>query len=525
VKAATYCRVSSDKQEREGTSLETQREACLKYCQEKGYEIAYEFSEVYSGLTLERPKLSELRELVRQGEVQVVVCYCLDRLSRDPVHGSVIIEELEKHKVVLEAVTESVEGTDLGKLISYIRGFASKLETEKIRERTMRGRKARAQAGKIPLGPGNLFGYHYCKGKEQGQGVRIENPDESKWVKEMFRWYTEEGLNVDGIAQRLRGLGVPTPTGKGLWQPCSIHKMLKNTAYTGETYAFKVTYGEPAYRLKADVKRKKTSRIVRPRDQWIELPGATPPIISKEVFQMAQERLQRNKELSRRCRKEAYLLSGFIRCGRCNRSYWGCVKRSTRGRKLLKFYHCAGKYERLTPLLCDNKNLNAAWVETQVWAEVEKVILKPESVIEQVEAASEAVDSADSLAQKLDKVDVQLKHLKKREHRVYLVFEYGGDEAFLKADMASVKAERERLMSERANIEALMVNSQEIEEQKLGVVAFCDLVKKNLNTFSLAEKRLALEALRIRVTVDGDNVLIRGLIPTASTNVAYTPTD
>ena len=64
----------------------------------------------------------------------------------------IITEELEKHGVTLEAVTEDVDNSELGKLISYIRGYASKLEAEKMRERTMRGKKARAIEGKIPLG-------------------------------------------------------------------------------------------------------------------------------------------------------------------------------------------------------------------------------------------------------------------------------------------------------------------------------------------------------------------------------------
>jgi site-specific DNA recombinase len=70
------------------------------------------------------------------------VCYSLDRLSRDPVHGVIITQELEKHHVGLEAVTETVDSTEVGKLITYIRGFAAKLEAEKIKERSVRGRKA-----------------------------------------------------------------------------------------------------------------------------------------------------------------------------------------------------------------------------------------------------------------------------------------------------------------------------------------------------------------------------------------------
>ena len=58
--AAIYCRVSTEDQEREGTSLQTQLEVCLNYCKDKSYNVAYCFSEAYSGLTLERPKLNEL---------------------------------------------------------------------------------------------------------------------------------------------------------------------------------------------------------------------------------------------------------------------------------------------------------------------------------------------------------------------------------------------------------------------------------------------------------------------------------
>ena len=64
MKAAIYCRVSTEVQEQEGTSLQTQLEACLKYCQLKGYEVAHQLSEAWSGLSLERPRLAELREVV-----------------------------------------------------------------------------------------------------------------------------------------------------------------------------------------------------------------------------------------------------------------------------------------------------------------------------------------------------------------------------------------------------------------------------------------------------------------------------
>ena len=75
MKVAIYCRVSTEGQEQEGTSLQTQAEACLKYCQSKSYEVAFKFTEAYSGLCLERPRLvrhirnSEVSLAVYAGEV------------------------------------------------------------------------------------------------------------------------------------------------------------------------------------------------------------------------------------------------------------------------------------------------------------------------------------------------------------------------------------------------------------------------------------------------------------------------
>lgn len=83
MKTAVYCRVSTEGQEQEGTSLQTQLEACLKYCQDKGYDVSYRFSEAFSGLSLERPELDKLRELVRTGTIDAVIVYSLDRFTRD----------------------------------------------------------------------------------------------------------------------------------------------------------------------------------------------------------------------------------------------------------------------------------------------------------------------------------------------------------------------------------------------------------------------------------------------------------
>ena len=210
MKSAIYCRVSTEGQEQEGTSLQTQLEACLKYCETKGYEVAFKYSEAWSGLSLERPKLNELRELVRSEQIDAVVVYSLDRFSRDPVHGVILMQELEKHNVVLEAATENVDNSEVGKLVFYIKGYAAKLDAERRRDATGRGKKAMLASGRLPQGTGvGIYGYKWDK--ETKKRSILEH--EARIVRRMFDMVSE-GKACFKIATILNENSVPTKNGQ-----------------------------------------------------------------------------------------------------------------------------------------------------------------------------------------------------------------------------------------------------------------------------------------------------------------------
>ena len=152
-RAALYLRVSTTKQDAEGTSLQTQEETCRAYAAEHDYEVVGVFTDVYSGEDIfERPGMSELRELLRGRGVDVVIGHALDRLSRNQIHQGLILSEIEYARARLELVTEKLEDTPEGRLLLSVRGFMAEVERVKIRERTNRGRRARAAGGKIDAG-------------------------------------------------------------------------------------------------------------------------------------------------------------------------------------------------------------------------------------------------------------------------------------------------------------------------------------------------------------------------------------
>ncbi len=100
--AAIYARVSTAQQE-DGTSLETQVEACCKLAAEHHLELEQHhiFREQASGADRYRPLLDKIGQLAGNGIIQTIIVYSPDRLSRDPLHLMVLSEEFAETGVNL----------------------------------------------------------------------------------------------------------------------------------------------------------------------------------------------------------------------------------------------------------------------------------------------------------------------------------------------------------------------------------------------------------------------------------------
>ena len=101
--AAIYARVSTDDQAK-GYSLATQIDACQQYAMDSGYSIAGTFTDDYSGATLDRPGLNQLREVLVKQPIDVVVIYDIDRLAQKSVYQMLIEEEFGREGARTEYV-------------------------------------------------------------------------------------------------------------------------------------------------------------------------------------------------------------------------------------------------------------------------------------------------------------------------------------------------------------------------------------------------------------------------------------
>jgi site-specific DNA recombinase len=514
MKAAIYCRVSTEDQEKEGTSLQTQLEACLKYCQDKGYDVAYRFSETYSGLTLERPKLNERRELVRAGAIDVIVCYCLDRLSRDPVHGVIIIEELEKHHVILEAVTETVDSSEVGKLISYIRGFASKLEASKIRERIMRGKKARAANGKIPGNVAKHFGYYYVPGKGEGEGIRYINEDEAKWIRKWKDWLLYEDVGLKEITRRMRSLGIATCSEKGTWQRSTIRGILTNPTIAGTTYAF--TYAYEDSKTEGNRAGKRRRKLVRkPREDWVEIPEATPAIISKAEFDAIQQKLAQNRSNPRRKAIGLYWLQGHVVCGLCGRRYRAKSQlvKSKSNPHYVYYYECPCLDRMVSPDKCSNRRWNRDKLQDLVWRQIRALLLNPEAVLAGVKAVQDDASQAEYYRQELHDVETGLRRLDEEQWNLLQQAKRGFPEEMVEADNKRINESRASLMQRKADLEDKIARASQAANNMASIEKFCELARRNIDDLTDEDRKLAAKALDVKVHVYPDRINIEGIIP------------
>src|SRR5215831_17348669 len=116
-----YSRVSTDAQEKEGTSLGSQERACLAYAEQHGWTVVLCIRDTASGASLDRPGLNRLRDRVRGGQADVVLAYALDRLSRKQTHVAILAAEAEEYSVRPAFVTEMFEDSSTGELLRTLK--------------------------------------------------------------------------------------------------------------------------------------------------------------------------------------------------------------------------------------------------------------------------------------------------------------------------------------------------------------------------------------------------------------------
>src|SRR5260221_2997615 len=290
LRCVIYTRVSTPKQEF-NYSLRTQLKKCREYASRQGWDVIAEYSDKFTGTKVSRPEFDKVRAL--SGTFEILLVYVLDRLGRlEPLPFWNMCKSFQENGTKVWTTEDGwINADDLIAVITPL--FKSQGAFDERKKIVRRGRDGRREAAekdhKITISRLGKYGYDYSKKRRK---LTI-NPEETKWVKRIYEWYTEGDPDQQGkkigmiaIARKLTELRIPTKAdtagkpkkkGYGVWGSSSVRVILTDETYAGRWYFGRSRPGDtPNTRKQAD----KKDPICVP----------CPPIVSEDTLQAAQAR-------------------------------------------------------------------------------------------------------------------------------------------------------------------------------------------------------------------------------------------
>jgi len=324
--AAIYARVSSE-QQREEHTIASQTAALIEFAKRHDLEVPKQWvfeDEGFSGATLERPGLERVRDLAAEGQIQVVLAYAPDRLSRKYAYQILLIEEFARQGVETVFVKAPHGASAEDQLLVQFQGMIAEYERAQILERSRRGKRHRARAGEVSVLSGAPYGYRYIRKTDEAPASYVVVDAEARVVQRVYEMYTAEALSIGEITRRLNAEGIPTRKHSARWERSVVWAMLRNPAYRGAACFGKTRVAgrirvTRALRRRGGIVSSNSVGHERAPEEWIEI--AVPALVSEESFARVQELLHENKIRSRRRTISPSVVQGLVSCQKCGYAF------------------------------------------------------------------------------------------------------------------------------------------------------------------------------------------------------------
>lgn len=533
MKIAIYSRKS--KFTGKGESIGNQIEMCKEYISrhfEEECEISIYEDEGFTGANTDRPEFKRCIKDINNKKFDILICYRLDRISRNVADFSSTLEILEKNNCSFISIKEQFDTTTpMGRAMMYIASVFAQLERETIAERIRDNMIQLAKTGRW-LGGTTPTGFASTEviseddhGKSRKSFMLVPIQEEMNIVKLIFEKYLEF-KSLTQVETYLLQHHITTKNGTNFTR-FTIRTMLSNPVYAiadeavfnyfdinnYDVYAshdeFNGTKGVMAYNK--TIQKKNQSNKLRDVSEWIIAVGKHEGIIEGYKWVRVQELLEQNKSKTfRKVRNQDALLSGILRCSKC-----GSYMRPKMGRTLKDgtnmFYYLCELKEASKRVRCDCNNapgpkLDKAIVEflKEQSAEKSRVRSKTTGVkVTITEQADQIENEIALLKQKINDNDESIKNLvstlslsQNTAAGKYIVEQINT----LDKDNANLK-ERLFELTQKAAIIEYETNKNEIIDESIGSFGY---------TFALAEtmeeKRDAIKRIVDKITWDGKDI-------------------
>lgn len=346
-----YIRYSDTKQD-DGYSVEYQQAEIEDYCARNNIDLMHVHIDQAQTATKTagREAFFNLVDAVKDGVVDVIVVYKLDRLFRHSYESAKYRNLFRKHGVKLMSVTQYIdEDSASGRLTTNILSDIDQYSSENTADRVKAAMREMARQGYFT---GGTVPYGYTlEIIKHGTKIRkkfIEDPEEAKIVRDIFEFYGD-GHSLRHIQEYLQEKGVKTRRGKD-FSIQTLARILGNDFYIGT-----LRYKTEGY-------------------DDIVMENTVPAIVPPHLWNNVAERKAADKKVTPRKHKELYALTGKIECGMCGSHFFGMRSGSMQRNKYFeyKYYICSTRKGYRT---CNCRKVRKEKLEELLLKEIKKRVL------------------------------------------------------------------------------------------------------------------------------------------------------
>jgi len=520
-----------------GESIENQIELCRQYihahypnCSDDNI-IVYE-DEGFSGGNIERPRFKKMMADAKTKKVSAIVCYRLDRISRNIGDFAKLIDELNTLQIAFISIKEHFDtSSPMGRAMMYISSVFSQLERETIAERIRDNMHELSKTGRW-LGGASPTGY----ASESIENVTLDGktkkacklkvlPDEADIIKKIFAKFSEANSLARTETWSIQS-GYKTKNGK-YFSRFAIKNILTNPVYMiadadaynylienevdlfSDKSTFDGKHGVMAYNRTVQTPGKAT--VYRPMNEWIVSVGKHTGLISGATWVHTQKLLEQNRSKSyRKPRSNTALLSGLLYCGDC-----GDYMRPKLSKRLDPYgeqiyaYLCSMK-EKSRSHICQMKNVNGNILDKAICEEIKKLGEDNSEFILQLKAMKKHLEgNNEEYSESLERLRIALTENDKEISALVASLTKASatpaeDYILKQIDDIHHKGEIiKRRISELENITTgHELSSIEFDVIRQMLASFRD----TLEDMNVEQKRAALRAFVKKVIWDGENV-------------------
>jgi len=451
---ALYARVSSEQQAEKNNSIPSQLRLLNEYALKHNMTVYKEYvDEATSALSTNRPAFLEMISDAKKKlpPFQTILVWKLSRFARNRQDSIIYKAMLKKQGIEIISISEPIDNSPQGQLMEGMIEVLDEFYSAVLAQETLRGlvenaRKGYRNGGYATVGYTNV---QVFDGNNNAKTKYDINENESETVKLIYDLYAK-GNGLKNIVMHLN-YNNHKPRSGGKWSKTTVANVLRNESYIGWTVFNKRD-------------NKTIGRQLKPKSEWVIVKNTHDPIVQEELFNKVQTLIKKRNPLTQPARVTAstYLLSGLIKCGKCNGSYG--VTGYGRNKKYA-YYNCI-TYSKQGKSTCPGHRVRADELDNEITNRLKSLLFSEKNMKKLIDDINETAKSLRSdYGTKITELKKKASEIQLRVMRQYDAIESGVIDLSLVAPrLKTLKEQKNVLQEEITYYENLNSNYQPVHK-------------------------------------------------------------